>query len=84
MELAPATPEQVLEFKQGAAARFTKLGIEPKKAEQLFNEVLLKLGEEAGIIPDAERIDKVAKCLADKLGLKRKGKPEKKNPAKSK
>ena len=46
-----ATPEQILEFKKGAAARYKERGISPANATCLFDTHVVKLAAQLGIMP---------------------------------
>jgi len=51
MEIIPATPEQIAEFKTAAAARYKEQGVTPEHAEALFQTQLAKVAAELGIDP---------------------------------
>jgi len=53
MELQPATPEQIAEFKLAAAQTYASLGIEPKVAQAAFDAYLTKIGSEMGLEVEA-------------------------------
>jgi len=49
LDTAQATPEQIVEFKQAAADRYTELGVPANVAEQLFKNQLAKVASELDI-----------------------------------
>lgn len=83
MEIVPATPEQIAEFKMAAAARYAEKGIAPDKANELFNAQMAKMAAElqitepvtevkkAEVKVSPERIEKIANELAATLSRKR-------------
>ena len=74
MEIKPATVEQIAIFKKAAAAQYKARGIDPKKADALFNAQMAKMANEIGIKPvvDTAKIDKVASVIAKSVGRQRK------------
>lgn len=72
MEIVAATQEEIVEFKQAAAARYAEAGVKPEVADQLFNAQMAKVAAEMNLQPvKSERIEKLASALAQELGVKR-------------
>lgn len=86
MEIVPATPSEIAEFKQAAAARYAEKGVAPEVADQLFNAQMAKIAAEMQLVPQVPqeapaapapapqnpRIEKLASALAAELGRTRK------------
>ena len=73
MEIVAATQEEIVEFKQAAAARYAERGVKPAVADQLFNAQMAKVAAEMNLQPvKSERIEKLASALAQELGKTRK------------
>ena len=80
MEIMSATPEQIVEFKKAAAARYIEKGIKPEVADQLFADQMAKIAAEMQIAAPAptapievapSRQEKVASFVAAQLGRSR-------------
>jgi hypothetical protein len=74
MEITPATPEQIAEFKAAAAARYAEHGVKPEHAQALFDNQLSKVAAELGVDT------KDAMC-SKSHGDKKKKKTKKADPA---
>lgn len=77
MEIMPATPSEIAEFKQAAAARYAEKGVAPEVADQLFNAQMAKIAAEMQLVPEQApvvnpKIEKLASALALELGRTRK------------
>lgn len=66
--ITPATPDQILAFKQGAAQRYKARGVKPEQADALFNAHMSKLAEQAGLpVVDTVKCEKIAAAIKAKL-----------------
>ena len=75
MEIVAATQEEIVEFKQAAAARYAERGVKPEVADRLFNAQMAKVAAEMNLQPQpvkSERVEKLASALAQELGKTRK------------
>jgi hypothetical protein len=63
--LPTATPEQILEFKKGAAARYKEQGISPADATRLFDAHMSKLANDLGLTskPLSPKAQKIAAAM---------------------
>jgi hypothetical protein len=74
--LPTATPEQILEFKKGAAARYKERGISPSDATRLFDAHMSKLASDFGLTskslsPKAQKIAAAIKTVIAKAAEKK-------------
>ena len=54
MEIKPATTQQIAAFKAAAAQRYRDLGIKPDNADWVFNRMMQKVGQDLGVIKEAQ------------------------------
>lgn len=47
--VVPASPREIVIFKQGAAARYKERGVSPAQANQLFDAHIEKMASELGV-----------------------------------
>lgn len=69
-QIPQATPAQILAFKQGAARRYSELGLTPEQANQAFDTYMGKLAEAAGLAPapvDKAVCTKIAAALRSRI-----------------
>ena len=68
IELTPASAEEILEFKQAAAARYAERGISPAQASAAFDAYMAKLGARFGVVaPPSDKVVKLAGAIMDNL-----------------
>ena len=65
--MTPATQEEIMLFKQGAAARYAELGIDLNTAEAIFNTHMDKVAAEIGVKPLSPGATKVAHAILSAL-----------------
>lgn len=71
--LQAATPEQIELVLKSAGARYSERGVAPQIADRLFTGYMQKAARSLGFVTEqeAQRIDKTASAIAEKLGRAR-------------
>lgn len=68
-QIVSASVDQIAAFKMGAAQRYKERGVQPNKADQLFNKHVEKMAAEMGVgLPVPPKVQKVAQAIRAAVG----------------